>query len=160
MIFTVQLAELDAGSLALTGEVPLAELDVELHDELMHVTHPLIYDITVTLANEFLTAEGRLATTIDCECSRCLKPFEHSLVLEDWRLELPLTGEDAPPIKDDAVDLTPWVREDIFLALPQHPLCVSGCPGLPNPESSPTETASEAEPAPSIWAALDSRKTH
>jgi uncharacterized metal-binding protein YceD (DUF177 family) len=32
------------------------------------------------------------------------------------------------------VDLTPYVREDIFLAFPQHPLCDVNCSGLKTPK--------------------------
>ncbi len=39
------------------------------------------------------------------------------------------TGK-AVPIKNDCVDLTPWVREDILLGFPQHPLCRPDCGGL------------------------------
>jgi len=32
----------------------------------------------------------------------------------------------------DCVDLTPYVREDILLEFPRHPLCNSECRGLPS----------------------------
>ena len=33
-------------------------------------------------------------------------------------------------IENDCVDLTPFVREDILLEFPQHPLCKPDCGGL------------------------------
>ncbi len=160
MSFIVHLEELANQSHQLSGRVSMQAMDSELHDELIHLVAPLEYDFTVRLEGDTLVAEGRLKTTAHCECSRCLKPFRQSVLLDSWRLDLPLKGEDAPPLEGDALDLTPWVREDIFLALPQHPLCVSGCPGLQNPVPSQPEIATTAEAAPSIWAALDERKTH
>jgi uncharacterized protein len=41
-----------------------------------------------------------------------------------------LEGEDKVLVSNDCVDLTPYVREDIVLAFPQHPLCEPECRGL------------------------------
>ena len=43
---------------------------------------------------------------------------------------LPLEGEEEVPVINDCVDLTPYMREDILLAFPQHPLCEPDCGGL------------------------------
>jgi uncharacterized metal-binding protein YceD (DUF177 family) len=48
------------------------------------------------------------------------------------RLHLPLEGEDKVPVDNDCVDLTPFVREDILLEFPQHPLCKPDCGGIEN----------------------------
>ena len=34
-------------------------------------------------------------------------------------------------VVNDCVDLTPYVREDILLEFPRHPLCDPECRGLP-----------------------------
>ena len=39
-------------------------------------------------------------------------------------------GDDKALVVNDCLDLTPYVREDILLALPLHPLCGSDCGGL------------------------------
>ena len=44
-----------------------------------------------------------------------------------WTLHLPLEGEDKVTVENDCVDLTPFVREDILLEFPQHPLCKPDC---------------------------------
>ena len=62
---------------------------------------------------------------------RCLKEYPHRLVLENWTRHLPLEGEERAPIVNDCVDLTPFLREDILLEFPQHPLCEAECRGLP-----------------------------
>ena len=39
-------------------------------------------------------------------------------------------GEDRVAVDNDCVDLTPYLREDILLEFPQHPLCKPECRGL------------------------------
>jgi uncharacterized metal-binding protein YceD (DUF177 family) len=52
--------------------------------------------------------------------------------------------------------LTPFVREDILLDFPQHPLCKPDCAGL---NSKPARKFKAAEkPAPDVWAKLDKLK--
>jgi uncharacterized metal-binding protein YceD (DUF177 family) len=53
--------------------------------------------------------------------------------------------------------LTPYLREDILLALPQHPLCEPECGGLKLPARAkdPEKTAGNTA---SAWDALDKLK--
>ena len=67
---------------------------------------------------------------LDCECVRCLKTFQYQL---DWTIGpaiCRLKGEEDVPVVNDCVDLTPYMREDILLEFPQHPLCEPECRGL------------------------------
>ena len=66
-----------------------------------------------------------------CQCVRCLTSFRLPLELNGWTCHLPLQGEDRVKVLNDCVDLTPYVREDILLEIPQHPLCDPECRGLP-----------------------------
>jgi uncharacterized metal-binding protein YceD (DUF177 family) len=71
---------------------------------------------------------------------------------------IPLVGEDAPPILEDSVDLTPFLREDILLAVPQRPVCGSNCEGMVYPQDKPGKTAAETNPISSPWAELNKLK--
>ena len=51
--------------------------------------------------------------------------------IDAWTCHLPLQGEECAPVANDCVDLTPYMREDILLEFPQHPLCKPDCRGLP-----------------------------
>src|SRR6184192_4185872 len=66
------------------------------------------------------------------------------LEIKDWACHLPLQGEEAAPIVNDCVDLTPYVREDILLSFPQHPLCDRDCRGLPAAQQGKAKTGSGA----------------
>jgi len=102
--------------------------------------------------------QGRLDLSLQCTCVRCLRAFDRTLTFEDWVCHIPLEGEDRAMINHDVVDLTPYVREDILLALPQHPLCESGCCGLPSAprtEAPQSGLGLSGDRGMSVWADLD-----
>jgi uncharacterized metal-binding protein YceD (DUF177 family) len=63
---------------------------------------------------------------------------------------------------NDCVDLTPYVREDIFLAFPQRPLCDPNCSGLKTPanksEHGPAASGEAPGDSSSPWSVLDKLK--
>jgi len=132
MPLLANLRHLEPHSVRLEGELPVAELDLETRDEMIQARAPLQYDFEVQKLEHSLLIQGRLKLTLDCQCVRCLKAFKHTITVENWALHLPLQGEESVPVVNDCVDLTPYVREDILLELPQHPLCDAECRGLPN----------------------------
>jgi uncharacterized protein len=153
------LRHLQHHGLKLRGELPLAELQLEPLDELIHVTEPVAYELEVEKLEESVLARGRLALPLSCECGRCLKPFTYPLVLADWTCHLPLKGEEKAEVVNDCVDLTPYIREDILLALPQNPLCGRDCGGLSYPQDERRAgPAGESKPVSSAWAELNKLK--
>ncbi|WP_300422138.1 YceD family protein, partial [uncultured Hyphomonas sp.] len=96
---------------------------------------------------------GALNIDFACDCARCLEPFTYTLELAEWTCVLPLKGPDAVETKGEYLDLTPWVREDILLGLPQHPLCGSACQGLVLQQEDPPET--DADEPSADWSKLD-----
>jgi uncharacterized metal-binding protein YceD (DUF177 family) len=158
MPLLVNIRHLEANDLHLQGELPAAELDLPDNDELIRVRLPLTYDLTAQRVGDAILVQGRIELTLDCECSRCLKPFQQRLALDPWTAHLPLEGPDKAPLKDDLVDLTPCLREDILLELPQHPLCGAGCAGLPNRAmENKTKGASQTQSS-SAWSELNKLK--
>ena len=86
---------------------------------------------------------GRLETTLELACSRCLEGFTVPVHASFDLLFLPAASEPALPeqeIEDDdlgtsyyrdgVIDLADVVREQLYLALPMKPLCQEGCRGL------------------------------
>ena len=151
---------LEAKNLRLAGELAAQELSLEQVDELIQATQPLQYDLEAQKLADGILVQGQLQITLECECVRCLKPFEHYLLLKRWACHLPLQGEEKVLVVNDCVDLTPWVREDILLAYPQHPLCKAKCRGLLKKQTGQMKTpaGSETKKASSAWAALNKLK--
>ena len=159
MPLTVNLRHLEAHQVGLKGELPVEELDLDPRDELIRAEKSLRYDLAVQKLERSLLAQGRLHLTLQCQCVRCLKPFQYQLDLKEWTCHLPLQGEEAVPVVNDCVDLTPYVREDILLELPQHPLCEPECRGLPKTYLGKAKKAGGAGPVgSSAWSELDKLK--
>ena len=130
MSLKVNLRHLEEHDLRLRDEMPVAELDLGVNDELIHIERPLRYDLNVEFLHDALLVQGSLVLPLECECARCLKKFKTELKLKPWAVHLPLEGEDKVSVDNDCVDLTPIVREDILLNFPQHPLCKTDFAGL------------------------------
>ncbi len=151
---------LEAKNLRLAGELAAQELGLEQVDELVHAHQPLQYDLEAQQLADGILVQGHLQLTLECECVRCLKPFQYHLVLKRWACHLPLQGEEKVLVVNDCVDLTPWLREDILLAYPQHPLCKPKCSGLLIKQTGKMKTpvGSETKKVSSAWAALNKLK--
>lgn len=159
MPLLLNLRLLQTEPLELSGELPVAELDLGGEDRVIHLNHPLTYDLTVTNLDDALLVQGELRLPFECECVRCLTRFPQEVELPDFAVHLPLSGEDAVPVVDDCVDLTPFLREDILLTLPQHPLCKPDCRGLSQlAAGGASGQTSQTNAGASAWAALNKLK--
>ena len=161
MSVLINLRHLERDNVLLEGEVPVAELDMEGMDELIHVETPLSYALEAHKFEAGILVQGNLQITLKCECVRCLKVFSHRLELKDWACHLPLEGEDKVLVANDCVDLTPYLREDILLEFPRHPLCRPDCGGLlkkATVKTKKTGGAGQTKENSSAWAELNKLK--
>ena len=158
MPLTFNIRHLEKKDLRLEGKLPSEELELELHDERIRPAGPLEYELEAEQIDDAdALVQGTLRLLVEYDCVRCLKKFTRPLEIEDWACHLPLKGDDATPVSNDLVNLTPYIREDILLALPQHPLCEPECGGLKLPASvkDPGEKPDEVS---SAWSELDKLK--
>ena len=159
MALILNLRLLSQETLLLQGELSPAELDFGLRDDMFGISRPVQYDLTVEMVEDAVLVRGRLSAELDCECVRCLKPFTRPLALPELTLHLPLTGEEAVTVDNDNVDLTPYLREDMILEFPQHPLCRPDCPGLKKMDKNQApDEGNKPETTASAWAELNKLK--
>ncbi len=160
MPLIVNLRHLATHSLLLRGELPVSELDLDTRDAMIQPGQPLAYRFEVEKVENNLLLRGHLRVALQCQCVRCLRPFVRHLVLDDWTRHLALEGEDRVPVVNDGVDLTPYIREDILLEFPQHPVCDPECGGLEKALIGRTKTGgtSGTNSSSSAWAELDKLK--
>ncbi len=159
MPLIVNLRHLEENDVTLRGELPVAELDLDTHDEMIRATQPLRHELEVQLLEDSLLVRGWLKLPLECRCVRCLKPFRQELELNPWTCHLPLEGEESVSVVNDCADLTPYVREDMLLELPRHPLCQPDCRGLEKAKTGKAKKAGgKDELTPSAWAELDKLK--
>jgi len=153
---------LEEGPQQLKGDVSPEILEFDkLGDEVIQSREPLQYDVEVEKQDRNLLVSGSLRTNLDCQCVRCLKALKYPLELKPYHLYVPLEGDDAAPVVNDLVDLTPFFREDMLLAFPQHPLCSEDCAGLPNASGSKTsksDKSAQGSETASAWNELDKLK--
>jgi uncharacterized protein len=153
---TINLRHLEEHNVRLRGELPVVELDLETGDEMIRAAQPLRYDLEIQKLEGALLVRGSLQLGLECSCVRCLKSFTRRLEMTSWTCHVPLEGEDKAAVVNDCVDLTPFVREDMLLEFPQHPLCKPDCGGLKTKTGKARKTAKGNTPA--AWAELDKLK--
>jgi uncharacterized protein len=153
---TVNIRHLVKEDIQLSGSIEAKELGLSDLDPMIRVPGQVTFDLLVQRLEQSLLVQGRLTVQLACECVRCLKSFPHDLDLTGFAADIPLEGEGSA-VEGDLVDLTPWVREDILLAFPQHPLCEPGCAGLQKPAAPGNEAqpGQESQTTSPVWAVLN-----
>jgi uncharacterized metal-binding protein YceD (DUF177 family) len=156
---TINLRHLAKRDLRLEGTIPANHLGLNELDPMIRVPEEIGYRLEVQKLDQSLLVQGHLSVPLECECVRCLKKFTWQIELDHFAVDLPLEGEEAV-VEGDFVDLTPYVREDIVLAFPQHPLCEPGCVGLkkPVPSGNEAQPGKESQTTSSVWAVLNELK--
>jgi uncharacterized protein len=112
-------------------------------DEDYVVAAPVVLDFRITRDKDRYRLRGRVGTTLQLGCGRCLEPFLRPV---DSAFELDYvpqganTGEGEIEIeaddlstayyRDETIDLGHLMREQFYLALPMKPLCSPDCRGL------------------------------
>lgn len=158
MSLKINLTHLEKGPQNYRGEIPLEALEMDTQDELIHPGSGIEYQLKVERHEQNLLVQGEIRQLFNCECARCLQPFENQAILPKWSQLIPLSGDDAIEINNDCLDLTPYLREDMLLTLPQHPLCAKDCRGMNSSvekSTVPRTENPEREQTPSAWTALD-----
>ena len=117
----INVKRIPPGGEILSGTDPASIMDLDEPD--VHFEHEVEYKFLVPLQGQALLVTGQVSTPATLRCSRCLRVFEQPLRVEQFVFHYELHGE-------DFVDLTPQMREDIILELPQRALCAEDCKGL------------------------------
>jgi uncharacterized protein len=125
-----------------TRDYVVAGVMLDLGEDLRQ-SDPIEGRVHVSRTNRGLLVTADLTTSLDAECSRCLRDIEVPLELRieeevlpslDLQTGLPVDSglnPDATRLSDHhELDLEPLVREAILLAEPIAPLCEPDCPGL------------------------------
>jgi uncharacterized protein len=115
----------------------------KLDQEDFRVVAPVELTAHVTKDAQKVRLTGRVRTTLEMNCGRCLEafsipvdaPFDLMFLPESEEpatREKEVTADDVGVsfYKDDAIDLGDIMREQFFLAQPMKPLCRPDCQGL------------------------------
>ena len=118
----------------------------DLKDDEFRLAAPVTFVADVQKDAQKLRLKGRLTTTLECDCGRCLEPFAVPLDASLDLVLLPASANAGPAgadetevaeddlgvsfYADDTIDLGALMREQFYLALPMKPLCTEDCKGL------------------------------
>jgi len=149
----VHLRQIQNGETHYEGEEDAKVLGLEETDA--EARGPLRYALDVGLSDGGLFAVGTLELKVRLTCVACLRRFDTELKINDFAIQIELDGR-------ETIDLTPEIREDIFLSLPPYPKCDAAgdtrCPSQFPKASAPSQSEPNKENA-AVWAALDQLKT-
>jgi len=153
------MRQLEGKTLQVTGELPAEELAAGFNDPLVTFATPLAYELELEEQPQGILLQGKLGITLSCVCGRCLKTFARDIELPDFAALAEYEGEEAMVKEGDFADLTPYLREDIYLALPTNPLCKPECRGLAR-KAKARDLRLQVPPSDgsSPWGALDQLK--
>jgi uncharacterized protein len=107
------------------------------------VTNPVIFGFDLFKDKDRFRLSGRIQTTLEMPCSRCLESFSWP-VDETFNLRFQPRSTDSAESEreieeddfstafydDDTIDLGALMREQFFLSMPMKPLCSDACRGL------------------------------
>ena len=92
---------------------------------------PISGEVDLVRTERGIYVSARLNARIELTCSRCLAPFEQTLLLRIEEEYLSKVEESCFAIDDGReIDLSEAVRQYLLLAMPMKPLCREDCAGL------------------------------
>jgi uncharacterized protein len=114
--------------------------DLELSMDGYEFPEPIEASISAMKSGDEIIVQGRVSTTIEMECARCLDIFEME-INPKIQFVIQMLDSNQPEFSDDddfvilpktavEFEISDRVRESIILELPIKPLCFEGCRGL------------------------------
>ncbi len=140
----VNLSQLRERLEPLSLELDFAESDLKIESDVSELERPARADLTLSLVGDLVRVRGRVSIAIKLTCCRCLKPIRKSVdkafdleyspdpLVENEGDEFELNYDDLLIgfYRDDRLDLSVIVGEQIVLETPMNPVCRESCQGL------------------------------
>ncbi len=132
------------------NEADLEETEkISFPEDNLALVQPVKAELHLVNTGVSVLVKGKIETEAELECSRCLKTFKLPLsvkIEEEFSRRIPehkkggeieLKEEDFvyPIGKDNSIDLTEVIRQNLLLALPIKTLCKPDCKGIQSSEA-------------------------
>ncbi len=153
------------------AQKPKATESVEFEEFIsdLETLMPVKGSLRVTHKGNYLEVEGKAETIVTLTCDRCLKQYNHRLVVDTseliWLEERQKAAEilslDVEGDLEDLVEKLPgngyfngkdWIYQQLCLAIPPRQLCLRDCEGIKQAATGDTGVIDKR------WAALESIK--
>ncbi|MBX7157418.1 MAG: hypothetical protein K1X66_03425 [Verrucomicrobiae bacterium] len=138
-----------------SGDVVEGQLSSDLLEiPEFHPTTPLSYHLNVSFEKDEVLVHGSLQLSGQAPCSRCLADLPINLKINDFTV--------LAPKKQDTIDLTNFLKEDILLAIPSYPKCEldaeGRCPVTGKNWKAVWQSTEASPPLSNEWSKLDKLK--
>lgn len=119
-----------------TIETTLVKEDLALTEDCF--AHPIATFLSIYKGTHEITINGKLDTDLELECDRCLTDYrlriqvDFQTILSQRQKSTVAIDENIIPITPTTfeVDLTPFARDALLLAIPMKKLCAENCRGI------------------------------
>ncbi len=132
-----RVLKLNVGFLLSLGAGNTRDVPFEIHDPVQIADDLTANIITghlrLSRTKEGLLVQTHLVVTVDRECARCLREFEHAIPVEVEELYAyphPLPETEFFIGQDAKLNLAPLLRAEILIALSHREYCREDCKGL------------------------------
>jgi uncharacterized protein len=116
----------------------------DLPSDIGKIVAPIHLEACVRKVEKEVTIEGRIATTIEMNCARCLKLYQEALddafeviyhprpgtEKQSDEIELDKTDLNVSYYEGESISIATLLRDQLLLLLPVKPLCKPDCAGL------------------------------
>lgn len=139
----VNLNELRLSGEPLLVKGSFCEDDLHIQSRLAALSEDVATELKVSLSGDRVSVKGTLRTALSVTCCRCANPFSVQIAkqfdLEYWpdpdvadgdELELEYEDLEVGFYRDDQIDLSAVLSEQVVIEIPMKPVCREGCKGL------------------------------
>lgn len=104
----------------------------DVDEEILYLGAPTL-DGVVSISEDIITLSGKLSAEIELSCSRCLEKFKHHIeteVHESFTNNPQCENEEITLLKNEVINVTEVIENNIIIELPIKKLCKENCKGL------------------------------
>ena len=104
-------------------DAELTPLEMELEHPDFVFSHPVFVHASVQIIASEILVEGKIQFQLNTECARCLEPMTKKITVGSLLFSYEYHDQ-------DFLDITPDIRDELYLNLPTRILCSESCRGL------------------------------
>lgn len=113
--------------------ITLTDIEIILPEGKLEFAEAVEFNFNLQLVNEVITIKGVIDTEIMLQCSRCVEKFSYDMkidVFEEFTINPELRDEDITLIRNEKIDISSIVSDNVLINLPMAPICMEECKGL------------------------------
>ncbi len=109
------------------------DVEIILPEGKLEFSKNILFNFKLQLLNEIITIDGIIKTQVMLQCSRCIEKFPLDInidVFEEFTINPKLMDEDIILVRNEKIDTSKIIADNILINLPMAPICAKNCKGL------------------------------